>query len=132
MEGVQIRDLKAKDVKTVAKMFGRLSRSNLSEILNATRTAGDKDPAEVGISLIKMFSAELVDDLYAWLADLASMTPEEFDEQDFKFPVEVLRQLISKAGFADFFGGAIEQAKRQMESSITSTLSNVDTDGQMG
>lgn len=96
-----MRALKAKDIKTLSKMLGKVGDDNLKELIRLVQAK--EDVSEVGVKIFKIISSDLTDDLYAWLADLAEMTPEELDDQPFSTPVKILTDLLKTEGIGDFF-----------------------------
>lgn len=125
---MEIRALKAKDIKTLAKMLGKLKESSIGDILVSIEKQAD--PMKVGLSLFHIIAADLTDDIYAWLADLIGKTPADLDEMDFNTPVEIVKALVDRGDFKDFFGGAINQVKSNSSPGST-TSSSPGTDGQM-
>ncbi len=124
---MEIRELKAKDIKVLAHILGKLKPSSVSElymILEAKKT----DPLKVGLSIFRIVAADLVDDIYAWLADLVGKKVEELDEMPFNAPVEIIKALVSRGDFKDFFGQAIKAVG--VASPASTTSSSPDTDGQ--
>jgi len=125
---MEIRELKAKDVKTLAQMLGKLDQKSINGILsNLDKTANQ---LEVGVSIFRMIAADLTDDIYFWLADLIGKKPEELDEMSFDTPVDIIKALIARGDFADFFGQATRLAEKGKKDSMTSF--NPDTTGQTG
>jgi len=110
---ITIRELKAKDLKTVAKMLGKLRGQARLDILNLLKNGGVKtreEMLEAGFSIIQTVGSELADDLMAWFADLAGLTPEQFDEAPISAPIQVVRQLARTEGIRDFFDRASTSA----------------------
>lgn len=95
-----IRELKARDMKTLAKLLGKVNPENFKSISTAVK--GKAEPMEVGLAALEIL-AKSTDDIYAWLADLAGMTPEQLDEQGFGAPVEIVKELFQRGDFKDFF-----------------------------
>ena len=124
---MEIRELKAKDIKVLAHILGKLKPSSVSElymILEAKKT----DPLKVGLSIFRIVAADLVDDIYAWLADLVGKKVEELDEMPFNACIEIIKALVARGDFKDFFGQAIKAVGAASPASTTS--SSPDTDGQ--
>lgn len=107
---MEIRDLKAKDVKTLAKMLGKLKPETIDGLL-ALFNKEKADPMKVGLSLFHVIAADLADDIYAWLADLVGKKPEEFDDMPANTPAKIIKKLIKRGDFGDFFGSVSRQAK---------------------
>ncbi len=95
-----IRELKAQDMKTLARMLGKISPESLKNLSAAVK--GKAEPLEVGLAAMELL-AQSTDDIYAWLADLAGMTPEQLDEQSFSAPVEIIKEVFRRGDFKDFF-----------------------------
>ncbi len=129
---MEIRELKAKDLKTLAKMLGKLQPSSIAGILGAVGKSGKKAPGamEVGLSLFRIVAADLTDDIYNWLADLIGKTPAELDEMPMDTPVEIVKALVKKEDFSSFFEQASRLAEIQKASRATTTQSSSDTAGR--
>lgn len=96
---MQIRELKAKDTKAVAKMLGKLKTSSVADIFQSL----DKtSPLQTGLALFHIVAADLTDDIYIWLADLIGKTPAELDEMPVSTPIDIIKELISRGDFKDF------------------------------
>ena len=125
---MEIRELKAKDVRTIARILGKLKSSSVNDLV--VMMESDKtDPMRVGLSIFHLVAAEAADDIYEWLAGLVGMTVEEFNEQPFDAPIEIVRALAARRGIADFFAQATRRAGNDSSPGST-TSSNPDTDGQ--
>jgi hypothetical protein len=126
---IQIRKLKARDVKTLAKMLAKMDTASISKLQKLVQSPKGKLAEtvmfEVGFSIIQTI-ATVTDDIWAWLADLAGMSVEEFDTSDFDAPEQVVRQLINGGQFQSFFGLVSKTAGKKVDST---TSSNPDTDG---
>jgi hypothetical protein len=116
----EVRELRAKDLKTVAKMLGKLKTSSVADIF---ASLDKSNPMQTGIALFRIVAADLTDDIYAWLADLAGKTPAEFDEMPVTAPIEIIKELIGRGDFKDFLAAA-------GRSPDTTTSSSPVTDGQ--
>ena len=106
---MEIRELKARDIKTLAKMLGKLkttSVGDLFELLDKKKT----NQLEVGLSIFRIVAADLTDDIYTWLADLIGKTPAELDEMPASTPGDIIKTLIERGDFKSFFGQATRQA----------------------
>jgi len=117
---MEIRELKAKDVKTLAKMLGKLkpeTLDNLTALLNKEKA----DPMKVSLSLFHVIATDLTDDIYAWLADLVGKKPEEFDEMPANTPAKIIKKLVKRGDFGDFFGSVSQQAKKPPASPDSTT-----------
>ena len=111
---VTIRQLKAKDVKVLASMLGKIDVrgvAKLQGLVQAQKGEVTKEAMfEVGFALVQSV-ASVTDEIWAWMADLAGVSVEEFNEMPFDTPKEVIMQLIKGGQFASFFGFAIKSAK---------------------
>ncbi len=107
-----IRELKAKDIRVLVKMLGKLKPADVAEILLAIEEKESK-PIKVGLLLFRVIAADLTDDIYIWLADLIGKTAEELDEMPANTPVEIIKELIKRGDFKDFFGSVLKQAKKR-------------------
>tara|TARA_R100001530_G_scaffold115282_1_gene82203 strand:+ start:339 stop:737 length:399 start_codon:yes stop_codon:yes gene_type:complete len=95
----EVRELKAKDLKTVAKMLGKLKASNVAEIFKSAETAS---PMQTGVALFQILAADVTDEIYEWLADLAGLTVEELDELPAATPVDIVKELVSRGDWKSF------------------------------
>lgn len=102
---MEVRELKAKDIKTIARMLGKLKESSIGDILAAVEKRGD--PLKIGVSLFHIVAADLTEDIYAWLADLIGKKPEELDEMPASVPADIIKELVKRGDFKGFFGSAI-------------------------
>lgn len=114
---MEIRELKARDLKALAKMLGKLDQASIKGILSNLDKKGNQ--LEVGVSIFRMIAADLTDDLYAWLADLIGKSPPDLDEMSFDTPVEIFKALVKRGDFKDFFGLAIQQGKKSQQSTTS-------------
>lgn len=119
-----IRELKAKDVKTLAHILGKLKSTSIGDLTSALNGKGDS--MSVGLSIFHVVAADLTDDIYAWLADLIGMSVEEFDEMPVSTPVDIIKELVNRGEFRDFFDSAIQQGEGLSDSM---TPSSPDTAG---
>ena len=117
---MEIRELRAKDVKTLAKMLGKLKSSSTGDLFTvldkAAKKKGDSNPMEVGLSLFRIAAADLTDDIYSRLADLIGKTVEELDEMSVNAPADIIKELVTRGEFKSFFGSVLQQAGIQKES----------------
>ncbi len=125
---MEIRELRAKDVKTLAKMLGKLKPESIESV--SLVKGGKVDPMQVGLSLFHVIAADLTDDIYTWLADLIGKKPAELDEMSFNIPSDIIKAIIARGDFGDFFGLAMRQAGTVKSSPEAGTPSNTATDGQ--
>ncbi len=125
---MEIRDLRAKDVKTLAKMLGKLKASSVGDIMAAL--SGKGDPMAMGLTIFRVVAADLTDDIYAWLADLIGKPTAELDEMPVNTPAEIIKTLVERGDFKSFFGMASQQAKTAKSSPEVGMPSSAATDGQ--
>jgi len=115
---MEIRELKARDLKTLAKMLGKLQPATINNILAGLDKK--KSYMEVGVLIFRSIAADLTEDIYAWLADLIGKSSQELDDMDFNTPVEIIKALIARGDFANFFGQATKLARKGKQPSTTS------------
>ncbi len=127
---MEIRDLRAKDLKVLAKMLGKLKPESIESVLSLVK-GREADPMQVGLSLFHIIAADLTDDIYAWLADLIGKTPAEIDEMPANTPVIIIRTLVERGDFKSFFGLATRQAGTAKLSPEAGMQSNAATDGMI-
>jgi len=96
---MEIRELRARDTKTLAKLLGKLKSSSIADIF---QSLDKKEPMQVGLSLFHIVAADLTDDIYSWLADLIGKTVEELDDMPVSTPIDIIRELVNRGDFKDF------------------------------
>jgi len=129
MTEIKIRELKARDVRVLAKMLAKMDTESISKVQHLIQSQQSKRTQvalfEVGFSIVQTI-ASVTDDIWSWLADLAGVSAGELDEMDFSAPKQIVMQLIQGGQFQDFFGSAINLAGSRGDST---TSSKADTDG---
>lgn len=130
---MEVRDLKAKDMKTLVDMLCKLDQVSLSKVekILFPKDGQKNSPMEAAAALLPIVS-KVSDDAWAWLGDLVGKSVEEFNEMPFNTPKDVITQLIKKPDFKDFFGDALKKAEEQTESgegTDTTISSSAGTDG---
>ncbi len=112
---MEIRELKAKDVRTLAKILGQLKPTSIDNLLIIL---GKKKSnlMEIGLSVFHIAAADLTDDIYAWLADLIGKPIEELDNMPVSTPANIIRELMNRGDFKDFFGSVSQKAERKEDS----------------
>lgn len=131
---MEVRELKAKDLKTAAHIIGKLDeRAKLSLL----RALGDTDSPktqqqkmELGFTIIQIAAANMTDDIYALLADLVGMSAQEFDDMPINTPKEIITTLIDRGDLASFFGMSSTSTESPDGGQTQVTESSIDTDGQ--
>ena len=118
---MEVRELKARDVKTIAKLLGKLKPESVEALLTATKKGGSGNMMEAGLAIFRVVAADLTDDIYAWLADLINKTPAELDEMPAGTPVTIIKTLVERGDFKSFFGSAISQAEKPTSSPASTT-----------
>jgi hypothetical protein len=101
IEPIKIRPLTNRDLKTVAKMAGKVAGKSRADI---TKAAKGKE-GEFSIDIFQLFQAiatEVSDELMAWFADLIGKTAEEFDEMPPVTTVQIIEALKEQGDFKDF------------------------------
>jgi len=116
---LEIRELRAGDLKALVKMLGKLDRNSLANIELLLKKGGS--PRTIGLSLFQTVAADLTDDTYAWLADLIGKTSEELDAMAFTTPIDIVKKLTQRGGFKSFLASVTEQSKSQKNSPDTTT-----------
>jgi len=118
-----IRELKARDVKTLAHILGKLKSTSIGDLTHALNGKGD--PMSVGLSIFHIVAADLTDDIYAWLADLIGKSVEELDEMPISTPIDIIKELVNRGEFKDFFGLATRRGRKPRESTTSSSTGMV-------
>lgn len=111
---MEIRELKAKDLKTLAIMLGKLQPATINNILAGLDKK--KSYMEVGVLIFRSIAADITEDIYNWLADLIGKSSQELDGMPFNAPVEIIKALVARGDFADFFGQATKLAGKKQPS----------------
>lgn len=109
---MEVRELKAKDTKTLARMLGKLK--SVDAIVAAAQDG--KNPAKVAVTIFHAVAADVTDDLYAWMAELVGMEPAEFDETPANTPALIIKKLIDRGDFQSFFDLASGPKKKSTKS----------------
>ena len=116
---MEIRELRARDIKTLAHILGKLKPESVNNLRAALVSASDVLSA--GLTIFHIAASDLTDDVYAWLADLIGASVEEFDEMPFIAPVDIIKELVKRGDFKDFFGSALPGAGTQSPEPTTSS-----------
>jgi hypothetical protein len=87
---IEIRELKAKDFFTAARIISKLGNKALKEI------NGEVSEIQAGILLLTTALEHAESDMLDWLADIAQKTTKEFEELPFDTPLVVIEQLFAK------------------------------------
>lgn len=111
---MQVREFKAKDVKRLTKLVGKVKLP-----------AANENAAEYGLAIIQTAVQEAADEVWDWLADMAGMKTAEFDEQPASSVLDVIDGIAKQESARDFFGRL-----GQMLGGITARSSGNGTDGQ--
>jgi len=115
-----IRELKAKDVKTLAHILGKLKPASIGDLFNVLDKKKGDNLMAVGMSIFRIVAADLTDDIYEWLADLIGKPIEELDDMPFNTPADIIKELMNRGQFKDFFDLASRQAGKAPPKSTTS------------
>lgn len=83
---MEIRKLKGKDIRVLAKIIG----PEIGHLKTVTESA---NPTEVGLTLFENLLTKHVDELWEWLASLANMSADELDEAPVDTSFEIIRAL---------------------------------------
>jgi hypothetical protein len=130
---IKIRDLTTKDIFTVAKILGKVTKGARGEMLMLiSGKSKDISPANLGLTLFQVLFTDAEDDIKDWLADLAGMKIEELDKASPTALLDIVDQLIVNDGIKDFLSRASLLVTKitPKDSGKTSTQSNAGTDGQ--
>lgn len=111
MSEIKVRELTAKDLKTLVKMLGKLKPASKMAITAAM--TGKKSAMDTGVEIFSAVAADLTEEIYAWLADLVGLKVEELDKQPFSYPVEIVKALIKQGSFGDFLGRAGKESGKE-------------------
>lgn len=116
-----VREFKAKDVKRLTKLLGKVK-------LPPT----DEDARAYGLAIIQTAVQSAADEVWEWLADMAGMKPGEFDEQPASAVIEVIEGIAKQESARDFFGRLAQvfgkaSAKTSGESSASGTAGQTST-----
>jgi len=116
---MEIRELKARDIKTLAHILGKLKPESVTNLRAALVSASDVLSA--GLTIFHIAASDLTDDVYAWLADLIGASVDEFDEMPFSTPIDIIKGLVNRGDFKDFFGSALSGVETQSPEPTTSS-----------
>ncbi len=111
-EDIEVRELKAKDLKTLIKLFGKLSPQSKGDLMYLVKGASEEESPDLTALGAKVFQVlpELTDDLYAWLADMCNMSVQELDDKPIGTPIEIVKVIFSRAEVKDFFERAVQES----------------------
>ena len=116
---MEIRELKAKDVKVLAKMLGKLKSTSVGDLFTVLEKK-QPNQLEVGLSIFRVVAADLTDEIFSWFADLLGKTIEELDDMPPNTPNEIIKALVKRGDFKDFFGSAIQRGRKSPTSTTSS------------
>jgi len=125
---MEVRELKTKDIFTVAKMLLKISgeaREEISTLISSKQkeTEGEKDKAELkkqqtdlGLQIFMSLATKLMehaeDDLISWFGDLTGMTKEEFANSELTASLDVIEELSERDDFKTFLSRAYALYKK--------------------
>jgi len=89
-----VRALRADDVRVVAQILGHEVR--------ALGGAASQDQAQVGAELFGRLLREHMDALWAWLADLAGLTPDALSQEPLDAPLQIIEQVLEDPQIGPF------------------------------
>jgi hypothetical protein len=125
---VDVRELKARDVKNLAKMLGKLKPQSVANLVSVLDNRNG-NPMEIGLSIFHLIAADLTDDIYAWLADMIGVKTKDMDDMPASTPINIIKELASRGEFKDFLG-SVTPPEDSPDSSLGSmTLSSEDMAG---
>jgi hypothetical protein len=132
---MEVRELKTKDIFTVAKMLLKISgeaREEISTLISSKQeeTEGEKDKAELkkqqtdlGLQIFMSLATKLMehaeDDLISWFGDLTGMTKEEFANSELTASLDVIEELSERDDFKTFLSRAYALYKKMTVSEKT-------------
>lgn len=94
---MEIRRLKTKDFFTVATMLSKMAGDTMRNLSGETN-----DAASVGASFISNAFKYAESDIKDWLADLAGIAKDAFDELPFDAPIEIIERLAEQENLTSF------------------------------
>ncbi len=102
---VKTRALQVRDIFTVGKILGKLSKTVRLQLATVLSDAKNKDAnyAEVGIIVIQSLFIEAEADIKAWLADMAGVKVAEFDNLPAMVLLDEVNQILHQPDVKDFF-----------------------------
>jgi len=125
---MEVRELKTKDIFTVAKMLLKISgeaREEISTLISSKKddVEGEKDKAELkkqqtdlGLQIFMSLATKLMehaeDDLISWFGDLTGMTKEEFANSELTASLDVIEELSERDEFKTFLSRAYALYKK--------------------
>ena len=117
MEELNMRPLQVKDVFTVARMLGKITKGARSELATALTSKKKANPTEIGMALFQSVFIEAEEDLKVWLADLISKEVGEFEAMPPNTVLDIVEKLVAQEGIGDFFAKASQLATKLTEKS---------------
>jgi hypothetical protein len=102
-QGYEVRPLTHKDLKNLKGIIAEGADDAKKKLMEAAKEMGPGSEMSAGVT---MFTAVLdqFDDVMYWLADLAGMDQDEFDNEPFDAHLDILYTLIERDNLPDFFG----------------------------
>ena len=132
---MEVRELKTKDIFTVAKMLLKISgeaREEISTLISSKKddVEGEKDKAELkkqqtdlGLQIFMSLATKLMehaeDDLISWFGDLTGMTKEEFANSELTASLDVIEELSERDEFKTFLSRAYALYKKMTVSELS-------------
>jgi hypothetical protein len=113
---MQVRNLKAKDVRLIVGVLGKELPRLIDELKPAEGEAKEEHAQRIGREMVALLLERHIDSLWEWIADLGGMTPEELGEADAHIPVKIVEEVIAGQSAMDFFGHVQGSVRRIIES----------------
>ncbi len=127
---MEVRALQVKDIFTVAKILGKVSKSG--RLALASTLAGSASPTDVGISLITGLFTEAEVEVKTWLADMIGVKPSEFETMPPSALIDVIEGIAAQEEWKTFLSrvSSLMGKINLTGNGKTSTPSSTDTGGQ--
>jgi len=99
-----MRKLKAKDLFIVGSMLRKVAPELVKVDFKGDVTQDtDERASNLGKVIVPLVFDACFEDAWAWLADVAEMSIDEFNSQAVDFPIEVVEYLIKTEDMKSFF-----------------------------
>lgn len=105
---IEIRKLNTQDFFQILTIIRKGGKEALAKLENLQ----DVDKMEAGMLIFDVGLEFAQKELSVFLASIANMTVEEYQEADFDTTLTILEQLEERENLADFFGRAVKFFKK--------------------
>jgi len=139
-EELELRSLRTRDFRTLVRIMSHVTddlQPRIVDILKRQEVEGDERSMLLGIAVFESMFREAAEEITNWLADMANLSPEQFDEMPFDAPIKLADRILQQErehfpAFFDSFSALMNTATglvRESASIAGAIRSSLDTDG---